>query len=245
MMIKDKRFYLVTVVILFCSCVSFFSGLGLGVGLSDAINLPGFETEMSTADRADEATEVSAAEPGMLLFEDDFSDESWEIREDVEHQKGYEAGRYFILAKADGFDYWSTAGRAFSDFSLEVETTQLAGPDNNNYGIIFRHQDRLNFYKFEISGDGYYSFSKVVAGEFSEIIPWEKSELINQGHSRNTLRIKAVGSGFAFSINDQLANTVTDSALDEGDIGLIVGAFDEGGVHVAFDNLKVMAVPNQ
>ena len=48
----------------------------------------------------------------------------------------------------------------YSDFILEVDATQVSGPDNNTYGVIFRYGlDANEFYTFLISGDGFYVFT--------------------------------------------------------------------------------------
>jgi hypothetical protein len=177
-----------------------------------------------------------------LLLEDDFSRERWKVLSDSEHRKGYAEGKYFIIVEAEEYSFWSIAGETYQDFVLEVETTQLDGPDNNDYGVILRYQDDANFYSFEISGDGYYTFSKLVDDELFDIIPWQESAIINQGNSRNTLRVETVGANFTFYINDELIDAAIDSDFSQGDIGLLAGTYQETGVHIAFDNLRVWAV---
>jgi hypothetical protein len=144
--------------------------------------------------------------------------------------------------ETETYSYWSLAGERLEDFVLEVETTQLAGPDDNDYGVILRHQDDANFYSFEISGDGYYTFTKLVDDELLEIIPWRESKAVHQGQRQNTLRVEAIGPDFSFYINDKLVDAAIDSDFSQGDIGLLVGTYEETGVEVAFDNLKVWAV---
>ena len=179
---------------------------------------------------------------GQLLLEDDFSHEQWNVYSDSEHRQGYADGRYFILVNAQEYSYWSMAGETFQDFVLEVETTQLDGPDSNDYGVILRYQDDANFYSFEISGDGYYTFSKLVDDELFDIIPWQESNTIKQGNSHNTLRLEAVGDNFTFYINNELVDGAIDSDFGQGDVGLLAGTYQEPGVHIAFDNLRVWAV---
>ena len=117
-----------------------------------------------------------------LALEDDFSRERWDIYHDSDHRKGYENEQYFIAVESKDFSFWSIAGATFEDFVLEVETSQVDGPDNNDYGVILRYQNDDNFYSFEISGDGYYTFGKLVNGEFFNIIPWRESSAINLGN---------------------------------------------------------------
>ena len=88
----------------------------------------------------------------------------------------------------------------------------------------------------------YYTFGKLVDGEFFSIIPWQESEAINLGNDQNMLRVEAVGPNFTFYINDELVDAAIDADFSQGDIGLLAGAYEEPGVHIAFDNLKVWEV---
>jgi hypothetical protein len=240
---QNKRIVLAIFLILFCLCIIFIAGLGLGFGLSDELESAIFnQREATVAEPGTYQPPKRPARRGRLLLEDDFSYERWNVYNDSEHRQGYADGRYFILVNAQEYSYWSMARETFQDFVMEVETTQLDGPDSNDYGVILRYQDDANFYSFEISGDGYYTFSKLVDDELFDIIPWQESRAIKQGHSHNTLRVEAVGANFAFYVNDKLVDAAIDSDFSQGDLGLLAGTYQEPGVHIAFDNLKVWAV---
>ncbi|MCP4707886.1 MAG: hypothetical protein GY869_04610, partial [Planctomycetes bacterium] len=78
--------------------------------------------------------------------------------------------------------------------------------------------------------------------ELFDIISWQESEVIRQGNDRNTLRVEAIGPNFSFYINDELVDAAIDSEFSQGDIGLMAGAYEQAGVHIAFDNLQVWTV---
>jgi hypothetical protein len=59
------------------------------------------------------------------------------------------------------------------------------------------------------------------------------------------LRVEAVGPNFTFYINDELVDAAIDADFSQGDIGLLAGAYEEPGVHIAFDNLKVWEVSSK
>jgi hypothetical protein len=239
----NKVIILAAVLILLCIFTTFAVGLGVGFGLSDEIELAIFnQQEATTAEPSTYQPPKRPARQGQLLLEDDFSHEQWDVYNDSEHRQGYADGQYFIFVKAQEYNYWSMAGETFQDFVIEVETTQLDGPDNNDYGIILRYQDDANFYSFEISGDGYYTFNKLVDDELFDIIPWQENRAIKQGNSHNTLRVEAVGPNFTFYINNELVDVAIDSDFSQGDVGLLAGTYQEPGAHIAFDNLKVWAV---
>lgn len=245
-MLQPKTILLTTILFFLCGSLAFAGGLGLGFGLSDAFTLAPTPEPTATA------TVVSVYEPverpalrENLVLEDDFSRGGWDVVQDNHHRQGYEDEQYFIAVDTTDFSYWSVAGKTFDDFILEVETSQLDGPDNNDYGVILRYQDDDNFYSFEISGDGYYTFSKAVDGQYFSIIPWRESQAINPGHNTNLLRVEAVGSNFTLYINDELVDAAIDSEFSQGDVGLMAGAYEEAGTHIAFDNLKVWEVKDK
>jgi hypothetical protein len=118
----------------------------------------------------------------------------------------------------------------------------VAGPDKNIYGILFRYDlDGDDFYVFEIRGDGFYSLA-VDGAKHTEpevIVDWTESSAINKGQQTNHLKVIAVGDSMEYYVNDQLLGTAQDSRLTAGTIGFFAGSIDEGGVQIAFDNLKI------
>ena len=229
------------VAVTICSCIAFIAGLGLGYGSA------GFEAlEAPQAVNNPAADHYQPAErpapPGELLLEDNFSQKLWPEYQDADHNKGYADEQYFILVEAEEYTFWSLAEETFADFILEIETQQLDGPDDNDYGVILRHQDDANFYTFKISGDGFYSFGKLVDNEFYDIIPWQDHPAIRQGNSRNRLRVEAVSENFSFYVNDELIDAAVDPDFQGGDIGLLAGTYQTPGVQISFDNLKVWAI---
>ncbi len=245
---KERPILLAIILILACSIMALFSGLGLGFGLAYKLRPAAVAEVTATAEPLPGGSYQPPERPaqrGRLLLEDDFSQPRWEVYADDEHQKGYEEGRYFINVGIQDYSFWSLAGKTAQDFVLEIETFQQSGPDNNDYGIILRHQDDANFYIFEISGDGYYTFVKLVDNELLDIIPWQQSDMINQGNDHNLIRVEAAGSNFTFYINGELVDAAIDSDFKEGDIGLLAGTYEEAGLQVAFDNLKVWAIEEQ
>jgi hypothetical protein len=129
----------------------------------------------------------------------------------------------------------------FGDIRVEVEARHVEGPLDNNFGILVRYQeDSDDFIWFQVSSDGYYSVDMRQGGEWITLVPWEQSEAIRQGQGvTNFLAVEATGNQFSFYANDVfLVDLVADSSL-LGNIGLAAGAFEEAGVVIHFDNVKV------
>jgi hypothetical protein len=241
---QQKTIVIVAVTIVLtasCVCLIFSGGIGLGLGLTNSFDTVLFRQQHSETTSTDYRPPERPTPRGELLLDDDFSRQRWKVYSDNQHRKGYADGRYFIAVDTQEYSFWSIAGETYDNFVIEVETIQLDGPNNNDYGVILRYQDDGNFYSFEISSDGFYAFSKLVDNELYEIIPWQRSEAIRPGAQGNVLQVEVVDSNFTFYINGELVDAAIDPEFGGGDIGLVAGTYEDAGTHIAFDNLKVWA----
>ena len=188
--------------------------------------------------RPPRATPMPEAE---LPWGDDFSQLGvWQAESDAAAQVGTQDGVMRIYVAAPNQLAWSSAGREFSDFYLAVEATQFAGPDDNEYGVLVRMQDPDHFYRFSISGDGYYMVSKY-DGETWEPLngDWTLSDSIHTGTATNLLEVICQGATMTFLVNGEQLVQVKDTDYSRGNVGLYAGSFFEPGVEVHFDNLRV------
>jgi hypothetical protein len=178
-----------------------------------------------------------------LIYSDDFNDSEtgWGEIFEPDTVRQYGGSRYHIIAKENDVFTWSKLGRDFADFVLEVDATQDEGPSNNSYGVLFRSEDDEHFYRFGISGDGFYFLDKSVGNGWVPVVDWTESPYINRGQASNRLKVTCAGSQITLYANDQHLATATDDSYDHGDIGLFAASFAEPNVHITFDNLKVWA----
>ncbi len=180
-----------------------------------------------------------------LPWTDDFSDATsgWRAESDATAEVGYADEVMRVMVSVPNSLAWASAEREFSDFHLTVEATQAAGPNDNEYGVLARMQDPTHFYRFSISGDGYYQIS-AYDGEAWEVLSgddWLPSDAINQGTATNQLEVVAQGATMTFIVNGEQLAQVEDSRYDQGDIGLYAGSFFEPNVEIHFDNLRLTA----
>ena len=180
---------------------------------------------------------------GDLIFQDGFSDPSsgWDQVRTAEGMTDYEADRYRIVVNATNADYWANPGLAFGDVVIDVDAGKISGPDDNDYGVLCRYQDIENFYFLIISSDGYYGIGKVESGEQHLLDPPQMyhSRYIISGNGPNHIQATCSGTEIKLSVNGELLAEASDSTFNLGDIGLIVGSFDDAGVDIWFDNLSV------
>jgi hypothetical protein len=182
-----------------------------------------------------------------LIYEDDFGDSSsgWDDAFDAYTTKQYGNNRYQIEVTTSNLVAWGLANRDVADFEAEVEAKLEDGADSNGYGLLFRFQDRENFYRFDISGDGYYLLSKFVKGEWITIVDWTASPFINKGKVDNLLKVSAIGPTLTVSANGQQLASVEDDSLSHGNFGFFAGTFSEPNVWVSFDDLKLWTPKDQ
>lgn len=142
--------------------------------------------------------------------------------------------------------YLASAGENFGDGIYEVEATQIEGPLNNGYGMLFRVDESADaYYVFEVSGDGYVWIgwcSNLCDEEAVALVggDWFPSPAVKQGlHETNHLRVVADGARMTFFVNGIEVGRATDDRLSAGDIAVMVETLGEPGVRVVFDNFKV------
>jgi len=180
---------------------------------------------------------------GDILFEDDFStrENQWTSLVNDGGVMNYDASGFRFYIKDAGLNYWATPGMNFNDVRVEVDALQYTGPIENRIGVICRYQNDQNFYFFVISADGYYAIGKMKAGEL-RLLGQDSmlySSAIITGVAINHLRAECHGNTLRFYINDSPIALVEDFDFTVGDVGLLAGTFEEGGLDVLFDEFVV------
>ncbi len=178
-----------------------------------------------------------------ITVEDKFdggSSINWLLESDELGQTLIDGGQMLFVIPEPGIARYATAeGVVGGNFVAEVETIQLDGSTNSGYGLLFRMQDPGQFYRFNITGNGYYLVEKRTADGGWERLTndWQETTLLLTGHNnRNLIKVEARGTNLGFSINGFEVFSINDPAFSSGAIALNAGTFDQGGLIVAFDN---------
>lgn len=181
-----------------------------------------------------------------LPYADDFSnpDSGWKTASDEAIKISVQDDALqFTIDDLDTIAWSTPQDKRFGDFVLDVDATQVDGPHDNTYGVIFRYQDDRNFYRLDISGDGYFAVFKRKDGAWSKVQDYLETPAVNQGNATNHLQVIAKGNQFTFNVNGETVKTFSDGDFSSGNIGLTAGTlFDNAGVRIAFDNLNVSEV---
>lgn len=185
--------------------------------------------------------------PPGVIFQDDFSNPNsgWDSYSGADATTDYVEGQYLIAVEEPLVDVWAHPGLEVADVNVEVDAWYGAGPINNEFGVMCRYTragDGTNsFYFFLVSTDGYYAMGKIVRDVRTVLSPeagsFQPSAAIAQDlEAPNHLVVTCQGSRFSLAVNGTLLGEFTDDELPRGDVGLIAGTFDEGGVRIRFDD---------
>jgi hypothetical protein len=182
---------------------------------------------------------------GSVLLADNFSDPAsgWEVRETANGATGYRDNCYFIRIKSPTFQLWSSPDRFFAgDVVVEATARVADGPEKNEMGVICRYQDKQNFVYSSVGADGYYAIIEVKDNQSRFLTgdgKFQRSTAIPTGDETYTIRLACEGDRYTLFVNDQEIDSAQSSAFTAGDVGLLAGAFDQGGVEILFDNFSV------
>ncbi len=184
--------------------------------------------------------------PDNALFRDQFdpiSSGEWHLESDELGGSVIENNQMIMRVNAPNTIQYSTLREpVFDDFKLQVDLTLLDGTEAVSYGVLFRMNDRNEFYRFDITGDGRFMVEKANAdGSWIQYLDnWKTVDSFEIGKDAwNTLRIDAIGSEISYYVNNALVYSMTDDSLTEGNIGLDIGTFSQTSASAAFDNLIV------
>lgn len=191
-------------------------------------------------------TLLLAACGGYRNYETSFdSNDGWGVGDTAEVQGNIVDGKYRLQVDAERGIFWSTAGLDIGDGTYTIEATQTAGPLDNGFGLMFMvNTETLDFYLFEISGDGYVWIGRCDAGcEGNQVMlvgdGWFASEAVRQGlNQTNRLQVDIKNGEMVFYVNNVEVGRGTDTTLRSGDVGVLVETLGEGGVVVEFDNFS-------
>jgi len=89
-----------------------------------------------------------------------------------------------------------------------------------------------------VTNDGRYNVAIYKDDQYTDLIPYTASPLVNTGAVPNYFRVVVQGSHFDLFLNDEYIGSVTDSNLTQGYVGLFFYN-QEPNVRVAFDQLTV------
>ncbi|MCP4141169.1 MAG: trypsin-like peptidase domain-containing protein [Chloroflexi bacterium] len=199
--------------------------------------------EVSFVEKTGPAPVVQEQPAGSMIFEDDFSSASsgWSEQNTDSGSSGYQNGQYVIDVREANYSVWGNNDTQYSDVivSADVQVLQSAN-GTGGMGIMCRYVDNNNYYQLEVDEDGYFIIYKYLNGEFIALYDWDNlSSLVNKGAMN--ISASCIGNELTLSVDNQIIARVVDSdaSFSQGFVGLAGGVFDDPGLIIGFDNLKV------
>ena len=200
----------------------------------------------------------------MLLYEDTFSTSKNSIfggYSDNISDNYFQNGKYRIRVFPMDNSSIEQSRVKSSNIILEVDATQVSGPNDNGYGVIFRNNNWKSYYQFLISGDGYYQIARWMNNSWStrlannswstgpvdetwSPIYWiNSSGIIHTGNATNLINVTCDANKFSFYINDKKVDEFSDNNSNPGTIGFMVRTGNTpGAVTIDFDILIVWGI---
>jgi len=178
----------------------------------------------------------------VVLYET-FSNNSnkWSIGnwDKVEYKLQY--GKYHVNRKVSNkMSHCSRIEKYFNDkgdFEIETDIEKISGPNNWGYGINFGAKDGSNGFRYELTGNGYYTFGRIHNGKWIADIPWKQNSAVRKDNARNKLKIVKKGNTLYLYVNG--SQVATQSF--RGFYGYKIGLCANDKVHMAADNLIIRA----
>jgi hypothetical protein len=189
----------------------------------------------------------SSLPTGAQLYSDDFSDPTsgWADGGNELSEWGYQNGVYVITVHAKSNLAWSYANQYYTDFVAEIEGAKVSGPNDGEYGMLFRFVDNDNFYIFKVNAQGSFIVSALVNNEWVTIGNWTKSSAIKLGTNSNKLAVVAQGQTFSLYINNTKVYEFTDDTFIEGDVAIVAGTQAVGEYVAKFMSVNVWEVAGE
>ena len=123
------------------------------------------------------------------------------------------------------------------NFEIEASIRKESTGKKNGYGILIGFSDVDNYYGFLINDKGEFRFFVRRDGERESIIPWTKSEYINQGiGTTNILMIKKEGEELKLYSNDSIVAVTPFQSF----FGNMIGFYIQRKQKIAIDYLRVI-----
>lgn len=189
------------------------------------------------------ATPTPIPQPGAVLLSDTFETEAnqWGILTGAKSSLKINNGELSFQVRDRNVFYFTNPTGKFTDVDLTFEATLAEGTNANSmFGGQCRKRDDSNFYLFALTGNGFYTVTKYINDDWQPLVEWTKSSAIKTGKATNTLRLICAGEALQLWVNGVRLVTLKDSAFKTGQIGVVVGTFDETSpnTRVVFDNLS-------
>lgn len=183
---------------------------------------------------------------GNVLFSDDFESGpgDWMVGNYSEADLEIIHGWLTYTMKESNWETWDVTQQVdASNVKMQAYFSNDAEQTENMQGFVCRYQDDDNFYKIAFGNDGYLRVGKQLNGEWIFFVDgYDTTDAIDPYFNfveascyQNTLKLWIYGE-LIVDVSDP------DNSFSSGDVGFIVGTFDDPTVVVSMDDFLVMSL---
>ncbi len=184
--------------------------------------------------------------PGNVLFSDDFEEDdgTWKLGTYNQSKLELLYGWLSYTMIEDNWESWDVTGKVdAADVKMEAYFSNDADQTENIQGFICRYQDDNNFYRITFGNDGYVRIGKRLNGNWTFFMDgYDTSGAIDPDF--NWVEASCEGNTLRLWIYGELIAEVTDpdNSFSSGDVGFVVGTFDDPAVIVSIDDFVVTSL---
>ena len=162
-------------------------------------------------------------------FEDAGQMDDWEVTDG----QGEMEGSAFVL-QADGGEGKAFVGSTdWTDYTITCKATMVGG--NNNYGVIYRYQDNVNYYMNSIKFvDQQATWAARISGNYLQGQAGMRLPFASEMNKQYELKIEVEGNQFKFYVDGEMVQEFSNDEFDKGAVGLRVYSS-----HAVFDDFEV------
>ena len=166
---------------------------------------------------------------GLLYdFEDEAQMDDWEV---TDGQGRIENGTFVLEGGAEGKAFVGDVN--WTDYTITCKATMTGG--TNNYGIIYRYQDNVNYYMNAIKfSDQQVTWAGRIAGTYLQGQDGMRLPLESEMNKEYQLKLEVAGPDFKLYVDGELVHEFTNDEFETGAVGLRVY-----GSTAIFDDFEV------
>ncbi len=182
----------------------------------------------------------SFAPSGQTIYQDNFSDpdSGWWVEEYDEGYYRYNNGRYEVAVFPEQYYFYDYVPDEFQDVQISVDYAFIQPTGEGEAAVVCNYQDDQNFVILLISEDGYYAIYKLYNDEWSALVDYTYTDLIDLG-APGTITATCADGKYSLANNNVLLVEVTDTTFASGAVGLMASTYNTPNLIVAFDNFIV------
>lgn len=182
---------------------------------------------------------------GAIILTDTFEDGSaWSLGQTALGATSVLDGSLTIaIAEEKAYLYTVRWQPVLTDFYLSLTASPALCKGQDEYGVLLRVNEDLDYYRFSLSCDGQVRLDRIIGSTASSPKPWYYSGAFPPGSPVvNRLGVWMSGKEMRFFINDIYQFTINDPLITKGSIGLFARSTGGHALTVNFSDLILHAV---